>query len=255
MKLVIAEKPSVARDIARVLGCKPAEGAFANGEYAIVWAVGHLVTLCEPGEANPAWKKWDAAQLPMLPESIPLKVIDKTKTQYSTVKRWMKKRDVTAIICATDAGREGELIFRHIYDMAECKKPVERLWISSLTPPAIKRGFEELRPGTEYDGLHASARCRAEADWLVGMNASRAYSLASGETLSIGRVQTPTLAFLVRRQAEIDIFVPQEYANIIADFGAYFGGFVSDEYADGRVFDLEFAKTVAQRVKGGTGIV
>lgn len=187
-KLIVAEKPSVARDIARVLGVKGrGEGCLVGEDYVVTWAVGHLVSLCEPGETDPQWVKWRMEDLPMLPERIPLKVLPGTKDQFAVVKGWMLNREIVSLICATDSAREGELIFRYIYQKAGCKKPVERLWISSMTDAAIRQGFAELKPSAYYDALYESARCRSEADWLVGMNASRAFSLAYDAHLSVGR--------------------------------------------------------------------
>ena len=177
--LIVAEKPSVARDIARVLGVKGrGEGCLVGQEYVVTWAIGHLVSLSEPGETDARWVKWNMADLPMLPEKIPLKVLPGTAQQFGIVKGWMLNREIDTLICATDSAREGELIFRYIYQMVGCQKPVMRLWISSMTDAAIKQGFEELKPASCYDSLYESARCRSEADWLVGMNASRAFSLA-----------------------------------------------------------------------------
>jgi len=255
-KLIVAEKPSVARDIARVLGVKTRdEGFIYNDEYAVTWAIGHLVTLCEPGETDERWQKWNMAQLPMLPDDIPLKVLPKTKKQFSTIKKLMKSKDVTSIICATDSAREGELIFRYIYRMAECKKPVERLWISSMTDEAIRQGFANLKPASEYDSLYESARCRSEADWLVGMNASRAFSLVYNAHLSVGRVQTPTLNLIVKRDLEIENFVPQDYWEIKADFGDYEGLWVNPETKETRCPSKETAENIKKAVAGETGRV
>ena len=219
-KLIVAEKPSVGRDIARVLGVKGrGEGCLVGDEYIVTWAVGHLVSLCEPGEVDERWTKWRMADLPMLPERIPLKVLPGTKDQFAVIKNLMLSKDVDSLICATDSAREGELIFRYIYQKAGCKKPVERLWISSMTDAAIRQGFAELKPASYYDSLYESARCRSEADWLVGMNASRAFSLAYDAHLSVGRVQTPTLNLIVRRDLEIEQFVPEDYWEIRATFG------------------------------------
>lgn len=223
-KLIVAEKPSVGRDIARVLGVKErGDGYLYGDEYVVTWAVGHLVSLCEPGEFNESWKKWNMYQLPMLPDEIPLKVLPGTKSQFATVKKLMNSAKISSIICATDSAREGELIFRYIYQMAGCRKPVERLWISSMTDAAIRQGFAELKPAAAYDALYESARCRSEADWLVGMNASRAFSLRYDAHLSVGRVQTPTLSLIVRRDREIEAFVPQDYWELTANFGDYSG--------------------------------
>jgi DNA topoisomerase-3 len=216
---VVAEKPSVARDIARVLGAsQTADGAIEGGGYVVTWAIGHLVGLAQPHQVDPAWKKWDLRTLPMLPSTWPLVVIEETKKQFDVVKRILRRPDVDLVVCATDAGREGELIFRYIYDAAACSKPVRRLWISSLTPDAIRKGFRNLRDGKLYDPLADAARARSRADWLVGMNLSRAYSLVFQEDFSVGRVQTPTLAMVAERELAIRAFVPEDYLEIRATF-------------------------------------
>ena len=228
--VVVAEKPSVGRDIARVIGCRTSgDGCLIGDRYIVTWAVGHLVTLVEPDEMDEKYKKWRFDTLPILPEEIPLKVISGTKDQYGKVKKLINDKETESLICATDAGREGELIFRYIYEKAGCKKPFSRLWISSMTDEAIKEGFEQIRPGADYDGLYASARCRSQADWLVGMNASRAFTLKYDALLSVGRVQTPTLAILVKRRKEIENFKPEGYCTVTADFGDYKGTYFSDK--------------------------
>ena len=217
--LIIAEKPSVARDIARVLGCKQkGDGYLHNNDYIISWAIGHLVTLKEPDDYNPVLKKWRMNDLPIIPDEMGLKPIPKTSKQLTLLKKMLNSREVSNVICATDSGREGELIFRYIYQWAKCKKPVKRLWISSLTDAAISDGLVKMKDGREYDNLFASARCRAEADWLVGMNATRAFTLKYGDLLPMGRVQTPTLAIIVNRHHEIEAFVPENYWEVKADF-------------------------------------
>jgi DNA topoisomerase-3 len=216
---VLAEKPSVARDIARVLGAATKGDGFLHGNgYVVTWAIGHLAALAEPHEINPEWKQWRRNTLPMLPRQWPLIVYEKTKDQFATVQRILNSPKVSRVVCATDAGREGELIFRYIFEAARCAKPVSRLWISSLTPDAIRRGFDTLRPGADYDPLADAARGRSRADWLVGMNLSRAYSLAYDENLSVGRVQTPTLAMLVERELLVRNFVPEDYMEVVATF-------------------------------------
>ena len=255
MIVVVAEKPSVGRDIARVLGCRERGEGFLKGEnYLVTWAMGHLVTLCEPDEIDEKYKKWRMDDLPMLPEHIPTKVISKTRSQYSIVKKLMNDPDTEKLICATDAGREGELIFRLIYSQAKCKKPVDRLWISSMTDEAIREGFATLKPAGEYDGLYRSAACRSEADWLVGMNASRAFTLRFDALLSIGRVQTPTLAILVKRYHEIANFKPEDYFTVTADFGDYTGQWfdekAEDEKKAHRIPTKEKADEIAKAVKG-----
>ena len=220
--VVLAEKPSVARDIARVLGANQrGEGYLHGSGYAVTWAVGHLVALAEPHDIDPAWKSWRWDGLPMLPGEWPLAVLPKTKAQFSVVKKLLNARDTASVVAATDAGREGELIFRYIYEQAGCRKPVKRLWLSSLTPEAIEKAFGSLRPGTDLDPLAAAAKGRSRADWLVGMNLTRAYTLAhrDGRTpLSVGRVQTPTLALLAERDRAIREFVPEDYVEVAATF-------------------------------------
>lgn len=226
---MIAEKPSVARDIARVLGAGTRGDGFLHGNgYVVTWAIGHLAALAQPHEIRPEWKTWRRDLLPMLPEAWPLIVYDKTKDQFETIRKILTSAKVSRVICATDAGREGELIFRYIYEAAGSSKPVERLWISSLTPDAIRRGFEKAKPGAQYDGLADAARGRSRADWLVGMNLSRAYALTYGGDLSVGRVQTPTLAMVVERELAIRKFVPEDYIEVVATFESYKGTWVRD---------------------------
>src|SRR5690349_11807447 len=216
---VVAEKPAVARDIARVLGASQRGDGYLHGAgYVVTWAIGHLVALAQPHEIDPAWKRWSLATLPMLPEHFPLVTVPDTKAQFAIVGRILRARAVERVVCATDAGREGELIFRYIYEAAACKKPVSRLWISSLTPDAIRDGFNRLKSGAEYDRLADAARGRSRADWLVGMNLSRAYSLSLDQHISVGRVQTPTLAILVERELAIRAFVPEDYLEVVATF-------------------------------------
>lgn len=254
--LIVAEKPSVGRDIARTLGVKGrGEGAIEGDKYIVTWAVGHLVALCEPDEVNPEWKRWSAAALPMLPDTIPTKVLPKTKSQFTVIKKLMNSPEVERIVCATDSGREGELIFRLIYQKAGCKKPCDRLWISSMTDEAIRAGFASLKPAREYDALYISAKCRSEADWLVGMNATRAYTLRYGALLSVGRVQTPTLNLIVMRDREINAFVPRDYWEIRADFGDYTGLWLDPATRETRCHDEGAAKEIASAVAGREGVV
>jgi DNA topoisomerase-3 len=216
---VLAEKPSVARDIARVLGAgKQGQGYLHGNGYIVTWAIGHLVSLAQPHEIRPEWRHWRRDLLPMLPREWPLVVYEKTEEQFQVVKKVLNSPKVARVVCATDAGREGELIFRYIYEAAGCAKPFRRLWISSLTPEAIRKGFQNLREGREYDALADAARGRSRADWLVGMNLSRAYTLALGDELSVGRVQTPTLAMVVERELAIRAFVPEDYLEVVARF-------------------------------------
>ncbi|WP_437819996.1 DNA topoisomerase 3 [Sorangium sp. So ce1078] len=219
MIAVVAEKPAVARDIAAVLGAsRRAEGFLEGGGYVVTWAVGHLVAIAEPHQIDPAWKRWRLDLLPMLPARFPLVVLPGTRAQFEIVRKILGRRDVERVVCATDAGREGELIFRYIYEAAGCNKPVDRLWISSLTPDAIRDGLRRLRDARGYDGLADAARGRSRADWLVGMNLSRAYSLAFDQDLSVGRVQTPTLSMVVERELAIRRFVPEPYLEVVATF-------------------------------------
>ncbi|MCL2605269.1 MAG: DNA topoisomerase III [Defluviitaleaceae bacterium] len=217
--VIIAEKPSVARDIARVLNCKGKGDGFISGEgHVISWALGHLAGLAEPDDYDPSYKKWRMADLPIIPEEMKIKPLYGTGKQLKLLKKFMNDKETECVICATDSGREGELIFRYIYQWAACKKPVKRLWISSLTDTAIRNGLENMKDGCEYDNLFASARCRSEADWLVGLNTTRALTLRHKDLLPVGRVQTPTLAMLVDRQKEIDAFVSKEYWEVEAQF-------------------------------------
>ena len=213
--LVLAEKPSVARDIARVLGChRNLPGAIEGPRYIVTWALGHLVTLADPEAYDPRFKEWKMDYLPMVPAKWELVVIRQTAKQYGHVKAQLLRKDVDQIIIATDAGREGELVARWILDRSGCHKPIKRLWISSVTDKAIREGFAHLKEGRQYDPLYHAARSRAEADWLVGINATRALTCKYNAQLSCGRVQTPTLAIIARREEEIRSFCPQEYYGL-----------------------------------------
>ena len=248
--LVIAEKPSVARDIAKVLKAgQKGDGCLIGEKYVVSWAVGHLVTLAEPEDYDAKYKKWNFSTLPILPDEMKLKAIGQTRSQLKILHQWMNSKEIDSIICATDSGREGELIFRYIYEITKCKKPFERLWISSMTEEAIKEGFASLKNGREYDLLYTSAKCRSEADWLVGMNATRAYTLRYDALLSIGRVQTPTLALIVQKQKEIDAFVAEDYFEVQADFGGYTGMWI-DKEEHTRIEKEETAKAIAEKVGG-----
>nr|MCU0696333.1 DNA topoisomerase 3 [Myxococcaceae bacterium] len=217
--VVVAEKPSVARDLARVLGAHTrGDGVLTGNGYVVTWAIGHLVGLAEPDGIDERWRRWSFDLLPMFPARWPLRVFEPTATQFEVVRRALTARDVTEVICATDAGREGELIFRFIAEAAGCRRPVKRLWISSLTDGAIREGFARLRPQSDFDGLASAALGRSRADWLVGMNLSRAYGLSLDEKLSVGRVQTPTLALLVERELAIRDFVPEDFLEVVATF-------------------------------------
>ncbi|MCD8215075.1 MAG: DNA topoisomerase 3 [Clostridiales bacterium] len=221
-KLVIAEKPSVAQNIAKVIRANEKKDGYLQGNgYIVSWCYGHLVSLAEPDSYSDKYKSW--SNLPILPEKWNYVVNDSTKKQFNVLKNLMKHATVESIVCATDAGREGELIFRHVYNMADCKKPFERLWISSLEDSAIAEGFENLKAGTEYDNLYASALCRERADWLVGMNMTRFFSTLYNSTkpLSIGRVQTPTLSMIASRDDEISSFVKKKYYTVLINCGEF----------------------------------
>lgn len=218
--LVIAEKPSVARDIARVLKCsKNGNGCIEGEKYIVTWGLGHLVTLADPEDYDKKYKEWKMEHLPMMPETFKLEVIKQTGKQYNAVKTLIHRNDVNEIIIATDAGREGELVARLILKKAGAKKPLKRLWISSVTDKAIRDGFASLKDGKEYEPLYDAAMCRAEADWLVGINATRALTCKYNAQLSCGRVQTPTLAMIAKREEEIKNFVPKSYYGIRAKSG------------------------------------
>ena len=215
MKLVLAEKPSVAQNIARVLGATKREDGYIEGNgYIVSWCVGHLVELAEPEAYDAKYSKWTYNDLPIFPVDWQYEVSSGTKKQFGILKKLMAREDVASLVCATDAGREGELIFRLVYHKAGCRKPFERLWISSMEDAAIKEGFENLRSGTEYDALYEAALCRERADWIVGINATRLFSTLYGQTLNVGRVMTPTLAMAVMREAAIAAFKPEPFFTV-----------------------------------------
>ncbi len=215
--LVIAEKPSVGRDIARVLGCrKQSDGALEGDKYIVTWGLGHLVELADPESYDPKYKEWKMEDLPMMPDPFKLEVIGQTAKQFKVVRNQIHRKDVKEIVIATDAGREGELVARLILKKAGTDKPLKRLWISSVTDKAIREGFAHLRDGKEYEPLYDAAMCRAEADWLVGINATRALTCKYNAQLSCGRVQTPTLAIIAKREKEIREFVPKPYYGLTA---------------------------------------
>ena len=215
MKLVIAEKPSVAQSLARVIGAGKRQDGYLEGNgYLVSWCVGHLVELSAPERYDERFAKWRLEDLPILPEKWLYEVSAGTRKQYQILKKLMERPDVESLICATDAGREGELIFRLVYNQCRCKKPFERLWISSMEDAAIREGFGKLKPGTEYDALYEAALCRERADWIVGMNATRLFSCLYGQTLAVGRVMTPTLAMVVMRDAQIAAFQPEPFWTV-----------------------------------------
>ena len=210
--LVIAEKPSVAQTIAAVLGAKEKKDGFITGnDYIVSWCVGHLVQLSEAAAYGEQYRKWSYDSLPILPQEWQYTVAADKGKQFKVLKELMHRGDVSEVVNACDAGREGELIFRFVYDVAGCKKPMRRLWISSMEDDAIRQGFADLKDGKEYAPLYASALCRAKADWLIGINATRLFSVLYNHTLNVGRVQTPTLKMLVDRDAAIHTFKKEKY--------------------------------------------
>lgn len=219
--LVIGEKPSVSRELAKVLGANTKKNGCLEGNgYVVSWCFGHLVGLQFPDEYSENWAaKWSFAQLPMIPEEWKFKISESSKDQFKVLKQLMNDRNITEIICATDADREGECIFRYVYNLVKCQKPVKRLWISSLEESAIRDGFHKLKRSSAYDNLYQAGFCRAKADWLVGMNGSRLFSVRYNAHLNTGRVQTPTLAMIVKRDADIANFVKQKYFTVDLDMG------------------------------------
>ncbi|MDP3050200.1 MAG: DNA topoisomerase III, partial [Eubacteriales bacterium] len=252
--LVLAEKPSVAREIARVLNCNAKNKGYIEGpKYVVTWALGHLVTLAEPDDYDQKYKQWRLEDLPMLPEQMKLKVIGQTSSQFQVIRNLMKRPDIGEMVIATDAGREGELVARWIMKQNNWRKPFKRLWISSQTDSAIREGFAKIKPGVEYNNLYDAAVCRAEADWLIGLNVTRALTCKFNAQLTAGRVQTPTLAMIVQREEEIKGFVPVDYWTIRADFGDYFGDWRGKE--GNRIFDHDRVEALLSRLKGHPGKV
>ena len=250
MKLVLAEKPSVAMSLSKVIGANQRGDGYMEGNgYLVSWCVGHLVELSQPEAYDEKYARWKYDDLPILPEHWQYQVSASTKKQFGILKKLMQRKDVESLICATDAGREGELIFRLVYHQCGCKKPVERLWISSMEDSAIREGFQKLRPGTEYDALYEAALCRERADWIVGINATRLFSCLYGQTLNVGRVMTPTLAMVVMRDAAIRAFKSEPFYSAelkFRDFQA--GGERMKEKA-------EAEKLVAECCQAGSAII
>lgn len=250
--LVIAEKPSVGRDIARVLCCRAGrDGCLEGDKYVVTWALGHLVTLADPESYSDDYKTWSLETLPMLPEHLKLEVIKKTGRQFQTVKAQLFRKDIGEVIIATDAGREGELVARWIIDKAGVKKPIKRLWISSVTDRAIKEGFAHLKNGHDYDNLYRAAVARAEADWLVGLNATRALTVKYNAQLSCGRVQTPTLAIIEKHNEQIKNFKPAKYYGITAASGQLHLIWKNAKTKDTRIFDKKTADDIYKKVCAG----
>ena len=247
--LVIAEKPSVARDIARVLHCtQKGNGILEGKEYVVTWALGHLVTLADPEEYDKKYMKWDMETLPMMPDKMKLVVIRQTSKQYQAVKTQLFRKDIGDIIIATDAGREGELVARWILDKSGCHKPIRRLWISSVTDKAIRDGFHNLKDGRDYDNLYRAAVARAEADWLVGINGTRALTCKHNAQLSCGRVQTPTLAIIARREEEIRKFKPEDYFGVTLLAGGIQWTWKDAKNGSYRTFQKERAEEIQKKI-------
>lgn len=249
MKLVITEKPSVAQTVAKVIGAYKREDGYIEGSgYIVSWCVGHLVELAQPQDYDEKYEKWRFTDLPILPESWKTVVSSATKKQYGVLKKLMHREDVDAVINACDAGREGEAIFRLVYDKAGCKKPMLRLWISSMEDTAIKAGFDNLRPGSEYDRLYSAASCRNKADWLVGINGTRLFTTQYGKKITVGRVQTPTLAMLVERKGQIENFTKEAYYKVHISGEGY--KLTAEEQMEGVA-----AKALAERVNQKTATI
>ena len=248
MNLVIAEKPSVARSIAAVIGADEKQtGYWQGGGYLVSWCIGHLVSFAEAGQYDEKYCKWRYEDLPILPQPWQFIVPDEKKQQFEIVRSLLNRPDVDSVTAATDAGREGELIFRFVYQMAGCTKPVKRLWISSMEDAAIREGFANLRPDSDYDALYQSALCRAKADWLVGINATRLFSVLYHKTLTVGRVQTPTLKMLVDRDAKILRFQKEKYYTV----GIHSGSLKADS---GRIASMDESDTLKNACAGAPAI-
>ncbi|MGM7636711.1 DNA topoisomerase III [Bacillus sp. Hm123] len=254
--VVLAEKPSVARDIARVLNCgKKGNGCLEGSQYIVTWALGHLVTHADPEGYGDQYKTWNLAELPLMPDHLKTVVIKKTGKQFQAVKTQLNRKDVKDIVIATDAGREGELVARWIIDKAHVKKPVKRLWISSVTDKAIREGFKKLKDGREYENLYRSAVARAEADWLVGINATRALTTKFNAQLSCGRVQTPTIAMIAKREEEIKNFKPKSYYGITALAGDIKWTWKDAKSNDTKTFSEEKRDSLLKGLRGQEAVV
>ena len=254
--LVLAEKPSVGRDIGRVLKCnKKANGYLEGDKYIVTWALGHLVTIADPEDYDKKYKEWRIEDLPMLPSYLKLMVIKQSSKQFYTVKKQMERKDVSEIIIATDAGREGELVARWIIEKSGIRKPIKRLWISSVTDKAIKDGFNNLKDGKAYENLYESAVARAEADWVVGINATRALTVKYNAQLSCGRVQTPTIAMINHREEEIKNFKAKEYYGIEAIFNNCKLTWQDKDTNDTKTFNKDKSDKIIASIKGKDGKV
>lgn len=252
--LVLAEKPSVAREIARVLGCREIKKNYIEGKnYVVTWALGHLVELKMPEHYDQKYKTWRMEDLPIIPKKMETMVIRKTSHQFKAIEQLSRRKDVKEIIIATDAGREGELVARWILEKIRWRKPLKRLWISSITDKAIREGFRRLRPGKEFENLYYSAICRAEADWLIGLNVSRALTTKYQDPLSAGRVQTPTLALVIEREKQIQKFVPKQYWIVTIDLGTFTAQWGNN--GENRMFQKEKATSLIEQIKNKKAII
>ncbi|KAF0821795.1 DNA topoisomerase III [Cytobacillus firmus] len=252
--LVLAEKPSVAREIARVLGCRQSHKSYMEGDkYIVTWALGHLIELKMPEHYDSKYKNWNLEDLPIIPDQMGLKVMKQTSHQYKAIENLAKRKDIKEIIIATDAGREGELVARWILEKIRWRKTIKRLWISSVTDRAIRDGFQNLKPGKQFEDLYESAVCRAEADWLIGLNVTRALTTKYKDPLSAGRVQTPTLALVMEREKVIQQFVPKEYWTIRAHIGPLQADWENN--GEKRIFARETADGVLSKVKGQKAVI
>ncbi len=251
--LVFAEKPSVGRNIAHVLGCKSKDGKyFESDRYVVTWALGHLITLASPEKYGKPFERWTLNELPVIPEYFKLEVIPQSKKQYYLVKQLMERKDVEKIVIATDAGREGELVARWVLDYAKIKKPIQRLWISSVTDKAISQGFKNLADGRRYDALYKAAEARAQADWIVGLNGTKALSMKHNASLSLGRVQTPTLDLVFRREEEIRNFVPKTFFEVLCEIQGIMCHWVDSVHGNSRIYSREDAKKIQERCHNKT---
>lgn len=247
--IILAEKPSVAREIARVLGVRKQHKSYFEGDkYIVTWALGHLVELKMPEHYDGKYRQWKLEDLPIIPDKMGLKIIRQTSHQFKAIEQLAKRKDVRDFIIATDAGREGELVARWILEKIRWKKPVKRLWISSVTDRAIRDGFNHLKPGKQFENLYHSAVCRAEADWLIGLNVTRALTTKYNDPLSAGRVQTPTLSLIIEREKQIQKFVPKKYWTIQAKCGPY--DVQWEKNGEKRIFAREFAEKILQQMNG-----
>lgn len=244
LHLVIAEKPSVAQSIAKVIGAGGRHDGYLEGNgYVVSWCIGHLVSLAQADAYDEKYSRWKKEDLPILPEKWKYEVSGSTKKQFGVLKTLMNDSRVDGLICATDAGREGELIFRLVYHQARCRKPFRRLWISSMEDAAIREGFENLRPSSVYDALYEAALCRERADWIVGINASRLFSVQYGQTFNVGRVMSPTLAMVVAREEAIESFVSESFYKVILKNGGW-------KLASGKMKTREEADTLLAACRG-----